>query len=247
MMPEGREGKPANMGQVRMRVPEPSNQSRLRAWTKFALGRVGLLGFARVGVRLSRLVRNGLRDSGWLLSAAKDVPVSASGAPIPWFPFPAIHFLQERLPLHARLFEYGSGHSTLWFAERVATVISVESDPRWASYVQMHSPGNVKIILATTEDSYIQAIAIAGGEVDLVVVDGLKGLRYQCGRAALDYLAPDGVLLWDNADWPDYQQAFSDYLAPRGFKQLIFRGFGPLGWREWSFAVLYREHNCLGI
>ncbi|GBC84987.1 hypothetical protein HRbin11_01427 [bacterium HR11] len=86
-----------------------------------------------------------------------------------------------------------------------------------------------------------------GGQFEVVVVDGLKSLRYRCGHAALDCLTPDGVILWDNADWPDFQRAFVDYLAPAGFKRLVFRGFGPLGWREWDFAVLYRQPNCLGL
>lgn len=145
--------------------PSPYKEGSPRALLSFALERLGLLGLARLTVRLPRLVRHGLRSVGWLASAAQNAPVSADGRPIPWFPYPAIHFLADRLPHHAHVFEWGAGHSTLWFAQRVATVTSVESDPGWAAYLQRRSPQNVTIIVATDENSYVQSITHAGGAV----------------------------------------------------------------------------------
>jgi predicted O-methyltransferase YrrM len=50
----------------------------------------------------------------------------------PWITFPAIRFLERVIRPHMRVFEYGSGGSTLFFARRVREVISIEHDPVWA-------------------------------------------------------------------------------------------------------------------
>lgn len=233
---------------VRAAVPLPAGQARWRVLASNLLGRLGLLGLTRGGVRLVRLARQGLRETGWLASAAANVPVSAEGKPLPWWPYPAIALVGERIPSSARVFEWGSGCSTLWFSERVTTVVAVEHDPGWAAYIraQAGDGSNVTVLHVPPGDSYVDAIA-GRGPFEVVVNDGLKALRYRCGRAALDHLTPDGVVLWDNSDWPDFGRAYDDYLRPAGFKHLTLRGFGPLGWREWCFAILYRERNCLEL
>jgi 16S rRNA A1518/A1519 N6-dimethyltransferase RsmA/KsgA/DIM1 with predicted DNA glycosylase/AP lyase activity len=50
----------------------------------------------------------------------------------------------------AEVLEFGSGASTLWWAERGNDVSSVEIDEKWASRVQevsAHLPGNVNLHL----------------------------------------------------------------------------------------------------
>lgn len=190
-----------------------------------------LLGPVRVVLRTWRFIRQGLVESGWILSAARNAPVDGKGNPIPWFPYAAIYFLNERLPHDARVFEYGGGHSTLWLAQRVAEVIAVESDPAWASYLQKRTPKNARVILTDNEHDYIHAIA-GVGQFQVIVIDGLRHLRYLCGRVAIDRLAPEGVLIWDNADRMEFKNAWTDYLGPLGFRKLTFRSFGPLGFSE---------------
>lgn len=228
-------------------VPNPIARSLIRRSVRSVLQSTGLLGFTREIASLFRLSSHGLRDSGWRRSANHNAPVSSSGAPIPWFPYPAIEFLRERLPASAVLFEWGAGHSTLWFSERVSEVTSVESDPRWAEYVRNRAGNNVNILVAEEEQAYVGAVTRADGPFDIVVVDGPWSSRYRCGQEALGALAAGGVVLWDNADRPDFARAWEAYLSPRGFRRLPFRGLGPLGHSEWTLAILYRDENCLGI
>lgn len=54
---------------------------------------------------------------------------------IPWFTYPAIKFLKEILRKDMRVFEYGSGGSTIFFARKVSKVISIEHDPEWAKKI----------------------------------------------------------------------------------------------------------------
>jgi predicted O-methyltransferase YrrM len=54
---------------------------------------------------------------------------------VPWMTFPAIRFLERFLRLPMRVFEYGSGGSTLFFAQRAASVHSIEHNPDWCRRV----------------------------------------------------------------------------------------------------------------
>ncbi|QNH55640.1 MAG: hypothetical protein H2674_14390, partial [Limnospira indica BM01] len=71
---------------------------------------------------------NYLESSGWLKSLATGVPINFDSQPIPWYTYPAIEFIENKISSDFKVFEYGSGQSTLWWAERVLKVISVESD-----------------------------------------------------------------------------------------------------------------------
>jgi predicted O-methyltransferase YrrM len=51
--------------------------------------------------------------------------------PIPWLPFSAIEMLERILKADARVFEYGVGGSTLFFARRAQQVFAVEHDRDW--------------------------------------------------------------------------------------------------------------------
>jgi hypothetical protein len=50
---------------------------------------------------------------------------------IPWLVFSCIQFLEKWLKKEMLVFEYGSGGSTLFFAEKTASVFSVEHDQSW--------------------------------------------------------------------------------------------------------------------
>lgn len=54
----------------------------------------------------------------------------------PWLTFGAVEFLETQLASYERVFEWGSGGSSLYFARRAASVYSVEHDPAWYERVQ---------------------------------------------------------------------------------------------------------------
>jgi hypothetical protein len=49
----------------------------------------------------------------------------------PWIPFEASHWLEKYLRPDMKVFEYGSGGSTIFFCERVGQLFSVEHEKRW--------------------------------------------------------------------------------------------------------------------
>lgn len=50
---------------------------------------------------------------------------------LPWMPFVAIRKLERLLNKKSKVFEYGAGGSTIYFAARVGELVSVEHDENW--------------------------------------------------------------------------------------------------------------------
>ena len=127
-----------------------------------------------------------------------------------------------------RIFEFGSGMSTLWFAERSLEVVSVESNSEWYFSVVGHAHAqrckNVRVIYADSKASYLAAIAQAGGKFDLILIDGLY--RKDCVALARAYLNPNGIAIVDNTDADNglsetVKNLFEDSTI------LSFQGWGP--------------------
>ena len=76
---------------------------------------------------IKRFVSNYLTNSGWLASADKKESIDNEG-PVPWFTYPAIRMLEKIITPDLRVFEYGSGGSSIWWSERVNEVYSIEHD-----------------------------------------------------------------------------------------------------------------------
>ncbi len=193
--------------------------------------------------------RSALRELGWFRSFAERMPVDADGAPLPWFTYPAIALLGPRVPPTARIFEYGAGQSTLWWAERAAAVRSVEHDADWVELLRPRLPGHARLQHAALEgEAYVgaaAAVAKAEGEgFDVVVIDGRE--RNRCVPAALASLREGGVVVWDNAERPRYAEGQAE-LRAAGFRSVELHGMGPCNPYGWCTTVFYRDGNVLGL
>jgi precorrin-6B methylase 2 len=201
--------------------------------------------FRRSGVWSPVALASGgyLVDEGWYRSFRSQCSVDRNGDPVPWYTYPCRAFLESRLTRTMRVFEYGAGMSSLWFAGRVGEITSVEHDETWAELVRQRAPANSRVVLAPKPEAYLQAIR-DDEPFDMVVVDGEH--RSRAAIAALEALKSDGVLVWDNSDLPEFAQtlpAFED----QGFRQLPFAGIGPISRHAWQTSILYRSDNCLQI
>src|SRR5512143_3931277 len=87
-----------------------------------------------------------LRDCGWVRSRRENRSVDVNGQPIPWMTYSAIEFLTRRVRKDLTVFEFGCGASTLWWAARVARVVSVEHDPGWANATAAQLPPNATVV-----------------------------------------------------------------------------------------------------
>lgn len=155
---------------------------------------------------------------------------------VPWWTYDAIDSVEQWLsdrPAPIRVFEWGSGASTLWLAKRVDRIDSVEHHrgfgemirdqlaggaSRRAEYATLHIvepvTSNDPEIGSQKEGmggldfaAYVRSIDDVDGEFDLVVIDGRA--REVCLQAALPHLAPDGLVVFDNTHRRRYRAAIA--------------------------------------
>jgi len=126
--------------------------------------------------------------------------------PYPWLHPGVVAYLESLLCPEWRVLEYGAGGSTLWFAERVAKVVSIEHNLEWRTKVRELAPGNVCLM-----DHYSN-----GGPppfephgYDLFFIDGdIDGntkTRGTCLETASMFVKPGGWVVLDNANRPEYR------------------------------------------
>lgn len=70
----------------------------------------------------------------WLASLDRDALRDAR----PWITFPAARALENLLTPDSRVLEYGAGGSTLFFAKRVRTLVTIEHDREWLQRTVAH-------------------------------------------------------------------------------------------------------------
>jgi hypothetical protein len=167
--------------------------------------------------------------------------VDAGQQPIPWYTYPAIEYLKQLDFSEARVFEYGSGNSTLFWAAAARQVVSVEDDPGWYQKIRQALPSNCELTLETDLTRYVEAIHVAGGEFDVIVVDGAArgGTRRRCALAALGHLRRGGMIILDNSDWlPESTKLLRD----ADLIQIDMTGFIPIGGQTQTTSLfLHRE------
>lgn len=155
---------------------------------------------------------------------------------LPWIAYDAIEFLKQLLQPAMRVFEFGSGGSTLFLARRCQSLTSVEHDARWIALVgrKLWRAGltNVDLRHIPVESSSAESVeksdyvnAVRQDRFDAIIVDGHEWsphARPACFRAAEEQIAPGGVIVVDDS-WR-YQQLRNANRA-RDFR--VFESPGP--------------------
>lgn len=153
----------------------------------------------------------------------KGVPIGPKGEPIPWFTYPAIEYLKSFDFSDKMVFEYGAGHSSLFWANRAKTVTAVESNKPWHDHIASRHPPNLSLFFESDKDRYVSSIERNAVAYDLIVIDGRW--RNACADKCADYLAVGGMIIIDNSD-RRYEGCAR--LRARGFFQIDFSGFSPV-------------------
>lgn len=195
------------------------------------------------------LVLNGksyLHTVGWMTSLQRGFPYGKDGLPVPWMNYSAVAFLEQRLRREHVVFEYGSGHSTLFFARLTGSVTSVEYDRKWYETMQRRIPANVSLIFQAQDrdGEYCRSIKATGRRYDVVIVDGRD--RVNCIKQSVDCLTAGGAILLDDSCRTSYAPGL-EYARGEGFRTLDLEGMKPMGNEMERATVIYRDGNCLGI
>ena len=77
---------------------------------------------------------------GQLNSMEHKASIDGNGRPIPWYTYPAIEYLSNLDLSQKRVFEYGSGNSSLWWATRCQEIVAIELDREWYNKVNAIKP-----------------------------------------------------------------------------------------------------------
>jgi hypothetical protein len=192
---------------------------------------------------MERAPRRSLRF--WIASQfAIHDPVALARLDVPWWTLPAIDEVERWIGARngkVRVFEYGSGASTLWLARRCEHVTSVEHDAGFARATSaLLARDNVEVRIVEAErdiatprtpsgrsgyercdfSAYVDSIA-DGGRYDLVVIDGRA--RTACLARAPEFLRPGGMIVFDNSSRRRYQSALAECKG----RITRYRGWAP--------------------
>lgn len=179
-----------------------------------------------------------------LLSAILDFPAyyrynrkmkMAIEAQLPWISHRALLRLEEIIRPEMSVLEYGSGGSTLFLANKVKMLISIEHDQSWAEFVSINiqNDSNKKLYYIPPDDSCseeefksnygmsyagkyfksytLKALELAEESLDLLIIDGRA--RPACLKYAHSKVKHGGFILFDNSDRLEYQDSISSFLG----------------------------------
>lgn len=165
-------------------------------------------------------------------SIKRNMCVDAQKNPIPWYTYPAIEYLKQFDMRDKTIFEFGSGNSSLFWAQRAKEIISVEDNLKWYEIVCSNKLENQEIILEEQKEGYISHILTLNDQFDLIVIDGKH--RYDCSKNAVKCLRDGGMIILDNSDW---FPKTSKYLRDKDLIEVDFSGFGPINNYTWTTSI----------
>lgn len=119
----------------------------------------------------------------------------ANGMVLPWYTHPALDDIQSWDLKNKKVFEYGVGQSTIWWASKCKWVYGVDSNEEWVKAMHDAVISNSVIAHIPVKDIYISSLRISRG-IDIVVVDG--DYRDECVRHAVQTLKKGSKVIIDN-------------------------------------------------
>lgn len=182
----------------------------------------------------------------WLSTVELGRAVDRAGKPIPWMNYCFLNFIVSRLTPQLDVFEFGCGSSTIWFQQRVRSIISCEHDQAWIKEISPQLADNASVVFAPLkgEPEYTEQAIRTAKTFDIVIIDGRR--RVECAIKSLPALSETGVYIWDNSNRDRYAEGF-EFLIRSGFRKLDFMGLGPIANWETTTSVFYRRDNCLNL
>ncbi len=181
------------------------------------------------------------------------------GNPLPWYTYPAIEYLSQFDYSDKKIFEYGCGYSSEFWAQRAKKVVSIEDNPKYFErWSQEFCYENLTILWRDEGEIYEKAILETDEKFDVIVIDGKR--RFECAKAAVSKLNAGGLIILDDSDRintsAEYVNAV-DVLKKANLLQVDFYGFCPMNnytkttslffSRDFNFASLYKVQPINGI
>lgn len=187
------------------------------------------------------------------------VCIDKDGNPIPWYTYPAIEYLTQFDYRDKKIFEFGCGYSSIFWASKAEQVISIEDNPDWyLRWKEEFKAPNLDIRWRDEGEDYFNAIFEENDKYDVIVVDGK--LRSECAETAVEKLADGGMIILDDSDRINTSQEYVravEVLKKADLLQVDFYGFCPMNnytkttslflKRDFNFKSLYDVQPINGI
>ncbi len=172
---------------------------------------------------------------GHKISREKGIPLNSEYKPLPWFTYPAIEYLNQLDLSGCTVFEWGSGNSSLFFAQNSKFVYSIENNKEWFEKILKYKLFNNTIELHEDLDDYVNAISKINIKFDIIVIDGRE--RRRCAEISHFYLKKNGLIILDNSDRsPDIAEKFRKL----GLLQVDMHGLGPINNYTWTTTFFFK-------
>ncbi len=166
-------------------------------------------------------------EYGFSNSESAGIPLDKNNLPIPLYTYPAIEYLNSFDFTTKKIFEFGSGQSTLYWLEKGCEVFSVESSSCWIDKLSpaLKNFATHQYFFAKASNEYVESILrFPDFYFDLIVIDGVFS-RYLCAKNAINKIKKGGLVILDNSDWyPNTARFLKENLD---FIQVDFYGFRP--------------------
>ena len=132
----------------------------------------------------------------WKPSKVEDIEAK------PWLNADATAYLEKLLEPGMRVLEHGCGGSTLWFAERVKSVLALDNDLDFAAAIRVRCPKNAKVMSFS-----VPLPKSVKAPFDLALIDGTPNEeRTWFIEHAFELVKPGGIFILDNFNRPEYEK-----------------------------------------
>lgn len=172
----------------------------------------------------------------------------------PWLVKEAVEFLETILTKETKVLEIGSGSSTIWFAERVKSVISLDHDIFWYNLVtaELKAKGLTNVVTMWYDHKVSRKVVEALGpddQFDVILVDGGEpGCRISLVWEVLPLLKPGGYFVFDNSNHRVYSDKLAGLSKPQ-FSRMDFRGlgYGTNPAHPWTTTVWFKKELAVWV
>ena len=142
-------------------------------------------------------------------------------AGFPWINYCVIQFLHHSIDRKMRVLEFGAGGSSIFFLKKGVELFSIEHEKIWISEVKerispvQFSKWSPHLVLSRNQETnipnpedYLSPIKkIKKASLDIVLIDGRH--RVESIKQSMPLIKDGGILILDNSDRSDYQEAFT--------------------------------------
>ena len=155
---------------------------------------------------------------------------------LPWIPYPAIRALEGLAQPNWSILEHGAGMSTIWWAQRVSKVRSIEANRSWYERIEegLRKRGLFNADLEhRVNDDYSDLSELEDESFDLIVIDGHA--REKIASQVPRLLKRKGFIYFDNSDFAaqwhemygEAENILTSWAHAIGAKLTYFTGMPP--------------------